>query len=395
LKTLEEPPPFLKFIFATTHPQKVIPTILSRCQRLDFRRIPVVEIIAQLERIARQEKIEIDKEVLFAIAKSSDGSLRDAESLLDQLSSFSKEKISLKDIVSVLGIVEQDALFEITDKIIKKDAKSVLGLLNTIIDEGKDTGVFLANLIEHFRNLMISRISKADSKLVDLPQDICDRLLQQAQNFTLEEIFSAFNILISAQELSKRLDSIRIPLEIGLVKLAHDKKGEAIVEHSQAKTPHIHKEAPHIPKETPHMPKEAKEFPKDLINNDPPPEPKKENPGNSAGLDDVKNIWQGIIDNLSKIKISAATYLNEGEPVKLQSGILTVSFPKNYSLHKESLERKENKEAIEKVVSELLNADIMANFILSKETAVKEDNSGDSFIKSALSAFKARVIKEE
>ncbi|MDD5195875.1 MAG: DNA polymerase III subunit gamma/tau, partial [Candidatus Omnitrophica bacterium] len=105
LKTLEEPPPFVKFIFATTHPQKVIPTILSRCQRLDFRRIPVVEIIAQLERIARQEKIEIDKEVLFAIAKSSDGSLRDAESLLDQLSSFSKEKISLKDIVSVLGIV--------------------------------------------------------------------------------------------------------------------------------------------------------------------------------------------------------------------------------------------------------------------------------------------------
>ncbi|MCK9603843.1 MAG: DNA polymerase III subunit gamma/tau [Candidatus Omnitrophica bacterium] len=381
LKTLEEPPPFVKFIFATTHPQKVIPTILSRCQRLDFRRIPVVEIIAQLERIARQEKIEIDKEVLFAIAKSSDGSLRDAESLLDQLSSFSKEKISLKDIVSVLGIVEQDALFEITDKIIKKDAKSVLGLLNTIIDEGKDTGVFLANLIEHFRNLMISRISKADSKLVDLPQDICDRLLQQAQNFTLEEIFSAFNILISAQELSKRLDSIRIPLEIGLVKLAHDKKGEAVIERSQAKPPHI--------------PKEAKEFPKDLINNDPPPEPKKENPGNSAGLDDVKNIWQGIIDNLSKIKISAATYLNEGEPVKLQSGILTVSFPKNYSLHKESLERKENKEAIEKVVSELLNADIMANFILSKETAVKENNSDDSFIKSALSAFKARVIKEE
>ncbi len=91
LKTLEEPPPFVKFIFATTHPHKVIPTILSRCQRLDFRRISVMEIIAQLEKIAQAEKINIDKKVLFAIAKSSDGSLRDAESILDQLIAFTKD----------------------------------------------------------------------------------------------------------------------------------------------------------------------------------------------------------------------------------------------------------------------------------------------------------------
>ncbi len=123
LKTLEEPPEFVKFIFATTQPHKVIPTILSRCQRMDFRFIPVMEIIAQLERIVKAEKIDVDKEVLFAIARSSEGSLRDAESVLDQLTSFSKEKISLKDVISVLGLVEQDALFEITDKIIQKDAK--------------------------------------------------------------------------------------------------------------------------------------------------------------------------------------------------------------------------------------------------------------------------------
>jgi DNA polymerase-3 subunit gamma/tau len=119
LKTLEEPPEFVKFIFATTQPHKVISTILSRCQRFDFRRIPAMEISAQLERIACAERIEVDKEVLFTVAKASDGSLRDAESILDQLISFSREKISLKEVVSVLGLVEQDALFAITEKIIQ------------------------------------------------------------------------------------------------------------------------------------------------------------------------------------------------------------------------------------------------------------------------------------
>ena len=93
LKTLEEPPPYIKFIFATTHPHKIIPTVLSRCQRFDFRRIPAMVIMAQLERIAASEKIEVAKDVLFTIAKASDGSLRDAESVLDQLFSFVSEKI--------------------------------------------------------------------------------------------------------------------------------------------------------------------------------------------------------------------------------------------------------------------------------------------------------------
>ena len=214
LKTLEEPPAFVKFIFATTHPQKVIPTIISRCQRMDFRRITVIEIISALEKIIQAEKIKIDKEVLFAIAKSSDGSLRDAESILDQLVSFSKGNVSLKDAISVLGMVEQDVLFSLTDKIVQKDPIGALKLFNEIIDDGKDPGVFLINLIEHFRNLMVAKVSKADSKLVDLPQEVCDRLFKQSQSISLEEIFTAFNILIATQEMTKRLDSQRIPLEI-------------------------------------------------------------------------------------------------------------------------------------------------------------------------------------
>lgn len=389
LKTLEEPPEFVKFIFATTQPHKVIPTILSRCQRFDFRRISVTEIITQLEKIVVQEKIDVDREVLLCLARSSDGSLRDAESVLDQLASFSKDKISLKDVISVLGLVEQEALFEITHKIIQKDAKGALGILNNIIEQGKDTGVFLTELIEHFRNLMIARITMADPKLIDLPQEICERLLKQAQNFSLEEIFSAFNILLNTQEMSKRLESLRIPLEIGLIKLAHDKKGLSFnstpSKHSQESGQFSIKPQPSLEHTRQSYISEESKAPVSVTSED---------STLSTSLDNIKSTWQNIIDNLRTIKMSVATYLNEGTPVKLQDRILTISFPKNYSLHKEALEKKENKAIIEKTVSELFNTGLRINFILSQEIS-KEDSQTSPFLKSALDTFKGRVVKEE
>jgi DNA polymerase-3 subunit gamma/tau len=278
----------------------------------------------------------------------------------------------LQDITSVLGLVEQDVLLEITDKIIKKDAVGTLVLFNQIIDAGKDISVFLASLIEHFRNLMVAKISNADPKLIDLPEEFCVRLLEQSRALSLEEIFSAFNLLVNTQEVARRLDSLRIPLEIGLIKLAHDKKRGDVLhpgQHSLA------------PKEINRM--------KDTV------EEKKEMPHNSVSLENIKEKWQAIIDNLSRIKISVATYLNEGDPVRLERGVLTISFPRDYSLHKESLERRENKEIIEKIISELSDSNLKVHFTLSKDNIEKSDNQDSSFIKSALNAFKARVIKEE
>lgn len=386
LKTLEEPPAFVKFIFATTQAHKMPPTILSRCQRFDFRRIPVTEIIRQLEHIIAQEKIKIDRDVLFTIARASDGALRDAESLLDQLASFSEDKISLKDVISILGIIEQEALFEITDKIIQKDAKAALELFSRLIDEGKDANLLLTNLIEHFRNLMIAKVAQADSKLVDLPQEICEKLLRQSQHFTLEEILADFNAIVNAHEMFKRMESLRIPLEVILIKLAHDKKGPG---QSQAVSfiPKAEKEAAQIKKS---------DDCKNTVGGG-PAERKTDtetDTKNSVTLENVKTVWGNVIETLSGVKMSVSTYLNEGEAVKLEGNVLTVSFPKNYSLHKESLESKENKAIIEKTLGNLLHASLRVNFVLSKETAVKEDNLASPFVKSALEAFKARVVRE-
>jgi DNA polymerase-3 subunit gamma/tau len=380
LKTLEEPPEFVKFIFATTQPHKIPPTILSRCQRFDFKRIPLLKIIEQLNKIVSKEKISIDNDVLFAIAKASDGSLRDAEALLDQLVSFSKDKVSVNDVISVLGIVQQEVLFDITNRIIQKDARGALEILNNIIDAGKDISLFLTNLIEHFRNLMVSKVAKGDPTLIDLPSDICARLAEQAQAFTLEEILSAFNVLVNTQEMAKRLDSLRIPLEISLIKLAQNK---------------IKLDNPVIPKPTDK--KEEKNEDKVIsknIESEIHPDFNKIEPKTNLSLDDVKGSWQDIISNLSKIKMSVATYLSEGAPIQLEANNLTVSFPKNYALHKEALERKENKLIIEKTTTDLLKTNVRLNFVLSNEEAHKDKSDTSPLMKTILDTFKARTIKE-
>lgn len=380
LKTLEEPPSFVKFIFATTHPHKIPSTVLSRCQRLDFRRLRALEIVEQLDKIAGLEKIEIDKPVLFAIAKSSDGSLRDAESILDQLASFSQGRVSLKDTISVLGLIEQDVLFEITDRIIAKDSQGILELLNRIIDEGKDVSVFIAELLSHFRNLMVTKISQSNAELIDLPQEDCERLLKQSQSLKLEEIFSAFNTLVAAQEMGKKLDSLRIPLEVGLVKLTHKEKPETRNQKPEIKTFSGNTSVVQAVYQDTQVaiPDNKKEEPeKDAIN---------------ITLEDIKNSWQLIIDNLSRVKMSVATYFNEGSPVKLDKNVLTISFPGNYSLHKESLEIKDNRLLIEKIISDILKDNLRINFILSKEIAVNTTAQENPFIKNALETFNGRLV---
>ena len=164
------------------------------------------------------------------------------------------------------------------------------------------------------------------------------------------------------------MESLRIPLEISLVRLAHNKKG------SDSGPANI-KEAPAKEKILPENPK-SKE-------------------GDTVSLDSIKENWHTIINNLEKIKMSVATYLSGGEPTKIEGKVLNVSFPRDHSLHKESLERRENKELIEKCISELFNTNLRLNFILSQDLKHKPDNENIPFIRSALDVFKGRVIKEE
>jgi DNA polymerase-3 subunit gamma/tau len=262
--------------------------------------------------------------------------------------------------------------------LIRKDPKAALSLLDNIIDGGKDTAVFLNNLIEHFRNLMVAKVTRGDEKLIDLPADICERLVRQSEAFTLEEIVSAFNILANTQEMAKRLESMRIPLEINLVRLAHDKKGAA----------------PPVAKV--HPPEQLKIIPAEQSRPAPVEQPRitpVEAP-QAISLDEIRGSWKNIIDSLGKVKMSVATYLNEGEPLTVQGELLTVALPRSCSLHKESLEKKENKALIEKTLFEVVRVPVKTQFILSDDVKSNNDHESSAFIKSALDAFNGRVIKE-
>lgn len=393
LKTLEEPPAHVKFIFATTHPQKVPSTILSRCQPLEFRRISNIQIIQQLKKIVLSEKLNVAEDVFLAIAKASDGSLRDAESMLDELVSFASGNIHLKDVNSVLGVVEQEYLFEITDKIIKKDTIGALQFLDELIDQGKDLSQLLLNLIEHYRNLMITRVTNLNhEKLLDLPQEVCQSIAKQSQGISLENILTSFTALLNAQEMSRRIDNLRIPLEIALVKLS-----------SQGKT---HESAAHIPAkkvESSHPLKEYKPHAQSgnsgTAKADPAPaqDPKMHIEELTLALEKIKELWPQFIEKITKVKVSAAHYLEEGRPAKTVGSVLTIGFPRRASFHREALERKENHLLLEKLWTEILGQDIKINFIVTNdepEAQKPSDDSADPLLKSALDTFKGRVVRK-
>ena len=405
LKTLEEPPPHVKFIFATTQPQKILPTIISRCQFLPFQRISNIQIIEKLKEIAQQEKLEADEDVFLAIAKAADGSLRDAESILDELVSFSSGAIHLKDVNSILGVVEQEFLFEITDKIIKKDSLGCLQLLDTLIDQGKDPNQLLLNLIEHLRNLMIVKAARHNyEKLLDLPKEVCEDIVRQSQEIALEDIMAGFNVLLTAQEMARRIDGLRIPLEIALVKLSSPKgkpgqeirgpySGKKKEDKDTKSNDAIASENPLPAQDNYHKtnddPAESKED---------PPQIQVTEPKEEANIDfeKVKELWPVFMEKLNKVKVSAAHYLEEGSPLRASGAVLTIEFPKRLSFHKEALERKENRLIVEDVWKGLLEQDIKINFSVSyvEESPKRPAEDIDPAVKSALDTFNGRVVRK-
>ena len=218
LKTLEEPPPHVKFIFATTEPHKVPITILSRCQRFDFRRIAVSLIMKHIEKITEKEGIEISKPGLSIIAREAEGSMRDAESLLDQVISYAGMKVSEKDIIDILGIIDRDLLFETSGAIIEGSAERCVEIVEKIYSYGYDIKEFYRALMDHFRNMIVCLIA-SDKDLLDLTGDDLDALKTQATRAGLEQLQQSLNILIAREESLRYTSHPRLVLETILIKL--------------------------------------------------------------------------------------------------------------------------------------------------------------------------------
>ncbi len=219
LKTLEEPPPHVKFIFATTEPHKVPITILSRCQRYDFKRIPQAKLVEQLERITTEEKIEISRQGLALIAREADGGMRDAVSLLDQVISFSGTKITNENIADILGIIDSELVFKAADAIIDGRSGECIEIVNSIYHYGYDIKEFYKALMDHYRNLLISLVA-ADKNLLDVTEDTLKELQSQAKKAGIEKLQQSLNILITKEEAFRFTSHARLVLETIMIKLS-------------------------------------------------------------------------------------------------------------------------------------------------------------------------------
>ncbi len=218
LKTLEEPPSYAKFILATTEKQKIIPTILSRCQIFDFKRIGVKDIAGHLAYVAKNEGIEAEEDALHVIAEKSDGALRDALSTFDQIVSFSGNKITYKDVIENLNILDYDYYFKISDSVLKQDTAETLLLFNEITEHGFDGQEFLTGLTGHFRNLLVAGNPRTVS-LLEISQSVIERYVKQAQQYSKSFLFQALDITNKFDLSYKTSNNKQLHVEIALTQL--------------------------------------------------------------------------------------------------------------------------------------------------------------------------------
>ncbi len=220
LKTLEEPPAHVVFIFATTEPLKVPETILSRTQRFDFRRVSTADLTDHLRKIAQLEGLEVDENALQLLARKADGSVRDSLSLLDQVAAFADALITEQIVVEALGLVDRQVLFDFTEAVAARESRRVLELTGTILDAGVDVADFVQELLEHFRILLVLAVDKNAADLLRLPDDEIAAYNRQAENFSVGDLVRLMKAAADLNfDLKSGLDE-RLVLELAGVKMA-------------------------------------------------------------------------------------------------------------------------------------------------------------------------------
>jgi len=341
LKTLEEPPEHVIFIFATTEPLKIPATILSRCQRYDFHRIPVSEMVNQLEMICQRENFSVGRDILVLIAKKADGALRDAESLLDQILSFSGQTTDMQEVRQVLGLIDYDFLFALSEMIRQHDGNGLLEIAREIFEKGINISEFFAGFTEHFRNLLIVS-STHTAEILDLPHDVQERYLATVPQWTGADLMRILRIIDEAQLGLRNAVNHRIHLDFTLLRLAAldrtvtiEQLLQQIAQHPQPKSsepPTVSPSfiVPTIPK-TVHSNSQPKQS--DKILNQPAitvpsaPEPPSAKPAvPDLTFERIQSGWDEILERLSQNEVSLTHFLRMGVLKCVANSVLEIAF---------------------------------------------------------------------
>lgn len=366
LKTLEEPPSYVIFILATTEPHKIPATILSRCQRFDFKRVKESDIVKRMTYICSEMNIEVEEGVFRLIARNSDGAMRDALSILDQCISFGLGKITYDDVINILGTVSEDIMFRLIDYIGEQNAKDAMELIQDLVSSGKDIHQFIKDLIEHYRNLMMTKVSKDLEGVINLSKENINRLVEQGKKLDTNSIIRAIRELSQTAVDAKYATQPRILLEVAVIKLTQpmlDNSIEALIERVETLEKIIQSGEIKVEK----IAKTEIKKEENIENKQEEDAPIKVENLKTVNFDTLKKGWDKILKVIKKRKISIYAVLMEGQLIKVENNALVVAFRKGFGFHKEASGKSPYKEFIEGVIAEILGQKVQLKCVMEDE----------------------------
>lgn len=371
LKTLEEPPSHVVFILATTEPHKIPLTILSRCQRFDFRRISLDDIIERLDYVVKQTGADVSNEALSLIARAAEGGMRDALNLLDQCLAFSGGKVTEEHVAQVLGSVNTDLLIKFGQAIAQNDSSACLQLIDTVIREGKDPKQFIKDLTEHFRNLLLLKVTGSQD-LVLASQNIRQQLVSQTKDYLVERLIGIINILNETEREMKWAVQPRILLEIALIRINNLTVNSPDLNQYLEKIQQLEEKVNNLSLQAPAKEATKATARKPVIRR---ATPIQLGPNDGEGLKSVLQAWTEILEGVKKTKMPAYALLLEGKPFHFAGEILTVVFKDSHSFHKDKLEQPDMKQSVERVLKKVLQRDL--HLRCTSESEVKANDSNN------------------
>lgn len=368
LKTLEEPPAHILFILATTEPQKLPATIISRCQRFDFHRLSVQNIVATLRDVLSRAGTAIDEEGMLLIARTADGGMRDALSLADQCLAFCGDRVSARDVYDVLGSMEQGFLFDIADALLAADTARALRMLDDIVRGGRDLTVFCQDLASHMRALLLAATCGRCEDLLDCTSDAMDRYLAQAQGASHAWLLRALETLLRVQGEMRYLAMPRAALESVLVRICRPEDAHAVdalearldrLEQALAQAPRLQNEPQPIdtlpaadPAERPAGRPATAAAPHNGAPVAPAAAPVAAQ-APDATADASEPLWQAVLDELKKQNILVHAMAVSGVAQRLADGVLTVAFPESRATQYNSMCAPVNRAKVEAILTQL------------------------------------------
>lgn len=402
LKTLEEPPSNVIFILATTDPQKLPITILSRCQRFDFKRISNSDITDRLRKIVTDQNVIADDKSLNLIARISDGAMRDSLSILDQAISMGNGNVQYDTLIGMLGLVTNEHLFNLTNAIIQRSVERAIGVIEDVVFSGKDIYLFIKDLVSHYRNLLMAKVTNNPEEVLDMSEENISLIKEQSARLRAEEIMRCIRILQEAEGNAKLSKQARLYLELAIIKMCkieYDTSNEVILSRlnkleENLKSGNIKVVAAEGVKTEIEKTKQA--VANKTANKQLNPSVQNIQGGNSnstLSINDVQKAWKDILDRFKarRAMIVYASILT-GRPVACSKGIVTIQFDSDYKLSKDRLDKPEYKSVINDIFSEVLREDIKVNFIVEEEN--KSGKSTEDILVETFGADFVDIIDE-